>query len=152
MIHPQFQLPTAEQRVASKVRLSAGEMDLMDLLWRDGPLTLAQAHARFGVDQIGYTTIQTRLNRLVEKGFAVKSGRPAHYEAGVKRADVRAGHLDQLISKLAGGSVVPLVAQLMQDRRISDEELDELKRLIDGAEPIDAKQGSPRARKPDQRS
>ncbi|MEM1224755.1 MAG: BlaI/MecI/CopY family transcriptional regulator [Planctomycetota bacterium] len=138
--------------MASKVRLSAGEMDLMDLLWRDGPLTLAQAHARFGVDQIGYTTIQTRLNRLVEKGFAVKSGRPAHYEAGVKRADVRAGHLDQLISKLAGGSVVPLVAQLMQDRRISDEELDELKRLIDGAEPIDAKQGSPRARKPDQRS
>lgn len=107
----------------------------MDLLWREGPLTLAQAHAHFGVDSVGYTTMQTRLNRLAEKGFATKDGRPAEYAAAIEREQVQAGHLDQLISKLAGGSVVPLVAQLMQDRKISSDELDELKRLIDQAEP-----------------
>lgn len=117
------------------MRLSSGELDLMDLLWREGPLTLAQAHAHFGVDSVGYTTMQTRLNRLAEKGLATKEGRPAEYAAAIEREKVQAGHLDQLISKLAGGSVVPLVAQLMQDRKISSDELDELKRLIDQAEP-----------------
>ncbi|MEO1529353.1 MAG: BlaI/MecI/CopY family transcriptional regulator [Planctomycetota bacterium] len=126
-----------------KPRLSSGELDLMDLLWREGPLTLAQAHESFGAKKVGYTTMQTRLNRLVEKGLATKSGRPASYEAAVDRESIQAGHLDQLISKLAGGSVVPLVAQLMQDRQISAAELDELKQLIRDAEEQPEVESSP---------
>lgn len=118
----------------SNTRLSSGELDLMDLLWREGPLTLAQAHAQFGVNLVGYTTMQTRLNRLVDKGLASKTGRPAEYSAAIEREQAQAGHLDQLIAKLSGGSVVPLVAQLMQDRQISRDELQELKRLIRNAE------------------
>jgi BlaI family transcriptional regulator, penicillinase repressor len=118
----------------TKTRLSSGELDLMDLLWREGPLTLAQAHASYGANSLGYTTMQTRLNRLVEKGLASKSGRPAEYRAAVEREAIQAGHLDQLISKLAGGSVVPLVAQLMQNRQISGDELAALKQLINDAE------------------
>ena len=118
----------------SNPRLSSGELDLMDLLWREGPLTLAQAHERFDAAAVGYTTMQTRLNRLVDKGLATKTGRPAEYSAAIEREQAQAGHLDQLISKLAGGSVVPLVAQLMQDRRISPNELAELKQLIHQAE------------------
>ena len=118
----------------SNKRLSSGELDLMDLLWREGPLTLAQAHAQFGANSVGYTTMQTRLNRLVDKGLASKTGRPAEYSAAIEREQAQAGHLDQLISKLSGGSVVPLVAQLMQDRQISPDELQELKRLIRDAE------------------
>lgn len=118
----------------STTRLSSGELDLMDLLWREGPLTLAQAHERFEAGDVGYTTMQTRLNRLVKKGLASKTGRPAEYAAAIEREQAQAGHLDQLISKLSGGSVVPLVAQLVQDRQISRDELKELKRLIRDAE------------------
>lgn len=118
----------------SKLQLSSGELDLMDLLWREGPLTLAQAHEQFGKHTVGYTTMQTRLNRLVDKGLAEKSGRPALYSATVQRKQVQAGHLDQLIAKLAGGSVVPLVAQLVQNRQISHDELEQLKALIEDAE------------------
>ena len=117
-----------------KPRLSSGELDLMDLLWREGPLTLAKAHESFGAKRVGYTTMQTRLNRLVEKGLATKAGRPAEYHAAVDRESIQAGHLDEMISKLAGGSVVPLVAQLMQNRQITPEELGELKQLIQDAE------------------
>ena len=135
----------------SKTRLSSGELDLMDLLWREGPLTLARAHERFQVTAsgkprtVGYTTMQTRLNRLVEKGLASKTGRPAEYSAAIDREEAQAGHLDQLITKLSGGSVVPLVAQLMQDRKISPEELRELKQLIRDAERApDARSGGSR--------
>ena len=123
----------------------------MDLLWREGPLTLAQAHQRYGEAAVGYTTMQTRLNRLVEKGFAKKSGRPAQYAAVVRRRQVQAGHLDQLIAKLAGGSVVPLVAQLVQDRRISRDELEQLKALIEDAEAASGGAAEKRRRVPSSR-
>ncbi len=48
-------------------RLSAGEMEIVQMLWRAGAVTLSEAHAALE-RPIGYTTVQTRLNRLVEKG------------------------------------------------------------------------------------
>lgn len=116
-------------------RLTSGEVDLMDLLWRHDALTLAEAHEAFGTDRIGYTTMQTRLNRLVEKGLAHRStDRPAVYSPAVAREDVQAGHLDDVLKRLADGSVVPLVAHLVRDRRIDRDELTELKRLVKQAE------------------
>ena len=118
-----------------KVKLTSGEVDLMDLLWRHQQLTLAQAHEAFGCDRIGYTTMQTRLNRLVEKGLASRSkDRPAVYGPSVKREAVQAGHLDDMLKRLSDGSVVPLVAHLVKDRKIDREELAELKRLVQMAE------------------
>ncbi len=126
MIHKKRSKPT---------KLASGEVDLMDLLWRHEALTLAEAHQAFGSDKIGYTTMQTRLNRLVEKGLANKSSdRPAVYRAAVDREAVQAGHLDDVLKRLAGGSVVPLVAHLVRDRKIDRDELAELKRLVQQAE------------------
>jgi predicted transcriptional regulator len=117
------------------IKLTSGEVDLMDLLWRFEKLTLSEAHEAYGVDRIGYTTIQTRLNRLVEKGLAVKSSdRPAVYAPKVKREAVQAGHLDDVLKRLADGSVVPLVAHLVRDGKIDREELSELKQLVKQAE------------------
>lgn len=117
------------------VRLTSGEVDLMDLLWRHQALTLAQAHEAFGSQRIGYTTMQTRLNRLVEKGLAERSAdRPAIYSPRVAREAVQAGHLDDVLKRLADGSVVPLVAHLVRDRKIDRDELSELKRLVQQAE------------------
>lgn len=116
-------------------KLSSGEVDLMDLLWRHEALTLAEAHEAFGAERIGYTTMQTRLNRLVEKGLARKSNdRPAVYAPAVAREAVQAGHLDDVMKRLTDGSVVPLVAHLVRDRKIARDELAELKRLVQQAE------------------
>ena len=118
-----------------QLKLTSGEVDLMDLLWRHGELTLAQAHEAFGAERIGYTTMQTRLNRLVDKGLARRSSdRPAVYSAKVDRKAVQAGHLDDVLKRLSDGSVVPLVAHLVRDRKIGLDELAELKRLVQQAE------------------
>ncbi|MGI9472460.1 MAG: BlaI/MecI/CopY family transcriptional regulator [Rubripirellula sp.] len=117
------------------MKLTSGELDLMDLLWRHERLTLAEAHEAFGAERIGYTTMQTRLNRLVEKGLAEKSNdRPTAYAPAVERRAVRAGHLDDVLERLTDGSVVPLVAHLVRDRKIDRKELAERKRLVRQAE------------------
>ena len=117
-----------------KTKLSSGEMEIMSVLWEHGELSLRDAQTLFG-RPIGYTTIQTRLNRLVDKGLATRSAtRPAKYAAAVSKEDVSANHLDTLLERVTGGQVVPLVAQLVNDRSLTKSELGELKKLIRDAE------------------
>ena len=115
-------------------RLAAGEIELVAALWRSGPVTISEAHAALG-KPIGYTTVQTRLNRLVAKGVVEKTAaRPAKYRAVIEPADVNRSDLDTLVGQVNEGSVVPLVAHLVRDRKVSPAELRELKQLIEQAE------------------
>jgi BlaI family penicillinase repressor len=115
-------------------RLSAGELEIVQMLWRAGPATLSEAHA--AVERpIGYTTVQTRLNRLVDKGVVARTAeRPARYTAAVAPEEVSARHLDLLLERVSDGSIVPLVAHLVRDRTLSAGEIAELKQLIATAE------------------
>ena len=115
-------------------RLAEGELELLEMLWRAGRVTLSQAHQSIE-RQVGYTTVQTRLNRLVEKGLVRRSPkRPAQYEAAVTREAVSATDLGLLMSRVSGGRVVPLVAHLIKDRDLDPDEIEELKQLIQQAE------------------
>ncbi len=125
-----------EDRITKRkaARLSAGEMEILQVLWRDGAVSLSQAQAGLG-RAIGYTTVQTRLNRLVDKGLVTRTAdRPARYAAAVNQEDVSARHLDLLLERVSGGSVVPLVAHLVRDRSLSAADIAELKQLIAEAE------------------
>ena len=114
-------------------RPTSPEMELLGVLWTYGPSSIAEVHQRFG--KAAYTTVQTRLNRLVDKKLADRSSdRPAKYSAAVRREEVSAGHLGLLVERLAGGRIVPLVAQLVSDRKLTSEEIVELKELIAAAE------------------
>ncbi|HJT35928.1 MAG TPA: BlaI/MecI/CopY family transcriptional regulator [Pirellulales bacterium] len=114
-------------------RLSAAEMELLEMLWREGAVTLSEAHRSLALP-IGYTTVQTRLNRLVKKGLVTRGDeRPARYQPAVSREDICAQDLNLLVKRVSGG-VVPLVAHLVRERSLSAAEVKELKRLISEAE------------------
>jgi len=118
-------------------RPSPGEFEILSMLWEQGPLTLSEAHQSFGNfgREVGYTTVQTRLNRLVEKGAVRRSRqRPAKYEAAVAREDVGARHIDILLDKMSDVRIVPLVAHLISAGSLSQEEIRQLKGLIAQAE------------------
>ncbi|HVC99490.1 MAG TPA: BlaI/MecI/CopY family transcriptional regulator [Pirellulales bacterium] len=120
-----------------RMRLSAAELEIMAMLWDCGPLSLAGAHQRFAAygRAIGYTTVQTRLNRLVDKRVVHRSkDRPCVYRATAAPEQIGAGHLDLLLERVSRGNVVPLVAHLVSGRSLSATELKELKALIAAAE------------------
>lgn len=115
-------------------RLLAGELELLQMLWQEGGVTILQAQQALGLP-IGYTTVQTRLNRLVKKGVASKSKeRPAKYSAAITPEDVQSGDLDLLVKRVSNGRISPLVAHLVQRGSVSRKEIDELKRLVAEAE------------------
>jgi BlaI family penicillinase repressor len=115
-------------------RLSAGEIELLQMLWREGEVTLSMAHKALGLP-IGYTTVQTRLNRLVRKGVAARSlDRPARYRAAIARDDVSEKDLNTLIQRVSVGNVVPLVAHLVRDKSLTADQIVELRGLLVEAE------------------
>lgn len=115
-------------------RLTSGELEILAALWRTGPGTISDVHTALG-QPIGYTTVQTRLNRLVSKGVVTKTDeRPAHYQAGFGPDEVSRRDLEELVGRVNRGQVVPLVAYLVRDRTLTRDEIDDLRRLIDEAE------------------
>lgn len=123
-----------DSKPSPTVRLTPAEMELLQILWKRGPASLSDVHGALE-RPLGYTTVQTRLNRMQAKGVVERGDeRPALYRSLVAPRDVAAGDLKLLMKNVSGGSVVPLVAQLVQDRRLSAAEIAELKSLIAAAE------------------
>ena len=115
-------------------RLLASELEILEMLWRAKSVTIVEGQRALG-EQVGYTTVQTRLNRMVKKGVVKKSrSKPAKYSAALEREDVVSADLNLLLDKVSHGSVIPLVAHLINDRSLSVDEMRELKELISNAE------------------
>jgi BlaI family transcriptional regulator, penicillinase repressor len=115
-------------------RFASGDLELLEMLWRAGPVTILEAQQALGLP-IGYTTVQTRLNRLVTKGAANRSStRPAKYSAATTPEEVGGSDLDVLVHRVSAGRVTPLVAHLLSTHDLSAEEIDELKWLVAEAE------------------
>jgi predicted transcriptional regulator len=111
------------------VPLSEGEMELLNLLWKLGPSSLTTVHKNYS-RPVGYTTIQTRLNRMVDKGVLSRStDYPALYEAVVE-IEVASSSFFEKVARISGGSLVPLIAHLTEKRKLTAEEIALLKELI----------------------
>ncbi len=75
--------------------------------------------------------MQTRLNRMVEKGLLARSDeKPSRYSAIATRSQVTSGHLSELVAKIGGGDVVPLVAHLLAQKTLTTQQIDELRGLL----------------------
>jgi BlaI family penicillinase repressor len=126
-------------------RLTTGELEIVSTLWNADPATISEVHVALG-RPVGYTTVQTRLNRLVEKGVVSKSDdRPARYSALFNPEDVSRRDLDVLVRRVNGGKVVPLVAYLVRDRQLTPQEIADLRQLVDEAE-RQSRRSTPRGR------
>jgi BlaI family penicillinase repressor len=123
-----------DENAAPDLRLGAGALALLEVLWRLGAVTIAEAQAGLDREQ-GYTTVQTRLERLVAKGVAAKSkNRPARYSAAVSRDEISRDDLKTLVRRVTQGSVVPLIAHLVNDRALTSDEVQQIRDLITQAE------------------
>src|SRR3990172_7212496 len=85
------------------LRLTAGEIEILEMLWHARSATISEAHDALS-RKVGYTTVQTRLNRLVEKGLVKKAGsHPASYRAVIQPEDVSRDDLNVLVDCVTGG-------------------------------------------------
>ena len=123
--------------MSGKRILTKLELTLMKIIWEKGKATVHEVQQSLPPDEhLAYTTILTILRILEEKGFLKHDvdGRTYVYHPIVKQHEVNHGMLKDLLDRLFDGSSVALLNTLLEAGRISQEELQELKELIDEKE------------------
>ncbi len=115
--------------------LGEAELEVLKTLWEQGPATvrdvLQQLHDRGRL--VAYTTVQTLLTRLEQKGHVTsnKSELAFVYRAKLTRDRVTRSRLKTLVSQLYDGAAAPLVLQLIRMERFTKKEIEELQAMID---------------------
>ncbi|MGX7895537.1 BlaI/MecI/CopY family transcriptional regulator [Tsuneonella sp. HG222] len=114
-------------------RISDAEHAVMEALWRKHPRTATEVCDEVCEDR-GWSlaTVKTLLSRLVAKQAidAKPDGRRFLYSPLVERADYVGGESRRLVDRLFGGRAAPLLVHLAEAEGLSDEDLDEIERLI----------------------
>jgi BlaI family transcriptional regulator, penicillinase repressor len=115
------------------VSISAAESLVMEALWKQSPLTAEDIIALVAQDQEWTeATVRTLINRLLKKKAiaATKDGRKYCYRPVMKRADWVQEESQSLLDRLFDGKLAPLVTHFSQRKKLSREDIRELKRLI----------------------
>ncbi|MCG3131600.1 MAG: Methicillin resistance regulatory protein MecI [Phycisphaerae bacterium] len=130
------------------IELGAAELEILRALWDVGPATVRQVmnHLHERGRDLAYTTVQTMLTRLEQKGFAVsnKADLAYVYRARVSRERMSRSRLRVLAHQLYDGSAGPLVLQLVRSERLTPQELAELQTLIERLDGKDRNTGRQR--------
>ena len=108
------------------------ELDVMAVLWRRGPATVAEVRDELS-DPLAYNTVLTILRNLEAKRFVTHTaeGRVFRYAPAVREQTVRGHALSRVVDKLFRGSALSAAAHLVEDESLSTEELRELHRIVD---------------------
>ena len=116
---------TTQRKMVSKVsNLTPLELEIMQVLWTDGPGTVADVQPKLA-GSLAYTTVQTMLNVLLRKKKVarVQEGRAFRYRAVVSRERAMGSALGDMVRRMFGGSSEALLMAMVDTRQISAEEI-----------------------------
>ncbi|MFQ5637948.1 MAG: BlaI/MecI/CopY family transcriptional regulator [bacterium] len=119
-------------------KLTEAEWDIMECVWQlSRSVTVREVHERlYPQGQKAYTTVQTTMNILADKGFLKKEkiGMVNFYTPTLSRAHFAKRETHTFVSRIFKGSFGALAHYLVQSGRLSPEELEHLRGLIDEKE------------------
>jgi BlaI family transcriptional regulator, penicillinase repressor len=114
--------------------ISDAEWEVMKVLWAKSPAP-AEHVASVLAPKTGWKpkTVMTLLNRLVKKNAAgyEKKGRAFHYFPLVKEAECIRAESRSFLQRVFNGAVTPMLAQFMQEAKLSKAEIEELKQILE---------------------
>lgn len=113
------------------IKLFDSERRVMECLWEKGDLS-AKELASLLNEQVGWskTTTYTIIKKCLDKGALQRSEPGFLCHALISRSDVCDQETDELIQRNFNGRADRLVASLLDSRRLSEEEIAQLKDII----------------------
>ncbi|HEU0120167.1 MAG TPA: BlaI/MecI/CopY family transcriptional regulator [Bryobacteraceae bacterium] len=114
-------------------KLTRLELQIMEALWTRGACSVREILDAFPEkDRPAYTTVQTTVYRLEEKGAVHRAKKisNAHiFEALISRGEAQGRLIDELLS-LFGGRTQPVMSHLVETGKLTMEEVSEAARLL----------------------
>ncbi|NOZ74927.1 MAG: BlaI/MecI/CopY family transcriptional regulator [FCB group bacterium] len=124
--------------MAQKRKLTPAEWEIMEIIWELGgsPSVRNVLENRYRDGKKAYTTVQTIMNHLYEKGMLnrKKIGLVNFYTPVVPRHLLVKTEVSTIVSRIFDGSVPALANYLIDSENLSLEEINDIKNLLDKKE------------------
>lgn len=117
------------------IKLFDSELKIMDVLWREGDKT-AKYISDVMASETGWNmnTTYTLIKRCIKKG-AIERREPNFVcHALVPKEQVQERETSELIDKIFDGSADKLFASLLGRKKLSDEQIEKLKQIIENTD------------------
>jgi predicted transcriptional regulator len=107
------------------------ELAVMSVLWRLGSATVAEVRDALD-DDLAYTSVLSALQTLEDKGFVGHraEGRAYRYLPLVEAERAGGSAIKRIRDAIFQGSAERMFAQMVADRRLSREDLQEMRKLL----------------------
>ena len=109
------------------------ELEILKVVWQIEPATVRQVRDALAVVRdLAYTTVMTVMSIMAGKGYLKrqKDGRSYVYEAVYREQKTSRNILQDVIDRVFGGSTTAVMQHLLETSGIDDEELKQIRLLI----------------------
>jgi len=119
-------------------RISDAEWEVMKLVWASpSPIGAAEMIEALG-EKTGWKpkTIKSLISRLLKKQALhyEQDGRAYRYYALITEAESVRAESQSFLARVFGGSLTPMLAHFMEDKQLTTQEIEELKRILEKKE------------------
>jgi BlaI family transcriptional regulator, penicillinase repressor len=115
-------------------RPTDAELDILRVLWSQGPSTVRDVHNTLEKQRaIGYTTVLKLMQIMAEKGLVERDERErAHvYKAALAEEQTQRQLVRHLVERAFGGSATKLVLQALATEKASAEEIRQVRAMLE---------------------
>ena len=113
--------------------LTEQELEIMKVIWQLEGATVRQVYEKLLEQRhIAYTTVMTMMNILEQKGHLIKrqADRAYVYTPRQPQKQVIRGMVQEFVNRVFNGSAEPLLLHLVEDKQLTEKDLDEIRREI----------------------
>ena len=120
-------------RTTAQPKLGNLELQILNVMWKKGPSTVREVLEALAVQpRPAYTTVLTMMRLMHEKGYLDRreQGRAHVYQTRLREHRIKRGLVRNLVDTAFRGSAEALLVRLLEDEKLSGEELKRIKSLI----------------------
>ena len=120
---------------SENIKLFDSELKVMDILWKEGIVPAKYVADRL-TQELGWNknTTYTLIKRCIKKGAIERTEPNFMCHALIAKEDVQETETNELINKIYDGSVDKLFAVLLGRKKLSTEQIEKLKQIVDSLE------------------
>jgi len=120
-----------------KYKPTEAELEILDILWEDGPSTVRHINERQNLKKkIGYTTTLKLMQIMFDKKILTreKLGRSHIYNSAIPKNETQGLLIDRILETAFSGSASKLVMQAIGRKDTTQKEIDEIKKYLESLE------------------
>ena len=120
---------------SENIKLFDSELKVMDILWKEGIVPAKYVADRL-TQELGWNknTTYTLIKRCMKKGAIERTEPNFMCHALIAKEDVQETETNELINKIYDGSVDKLFVALLGRKKLSTEQIEKLKQIVDSLE------------------